>query len=86
MKKIAAILAFLLLMSCEDTDRQSGSIHGIMGQRKETVYVCTGPMSQCYHIDRKCYGLQRCSKRVVTVSLQEAQENGRRPCHYCCKR
>ena len=83
MKKAIIILVVLFLASC---DHANVSVHGIMGQRKETVYVCTGPMSQCYHIDRNCYGLQRCSKRVVTVNLQEAQENGRRPCHYCCKR
>ena len=80
MKKAIVILAALYLASC---DHATTNVHGIMGQRKETVYVCTGPMSQCYHIDRNCYGLQRCSKRVVAVSVQEAINEGRRPCKYC---
>ena len=83
MKKAKTILSFLIFASCDNASRQAGSIHGLMGHREKIVYICTGPMSQCYYSDRDCYGLQRCSKNVEVVSLKEAIEAGRRPCKYC---
>jgi len=83
MKKSIAILSLLVLASCGNPSRQTGSIHGIMGKREDVVYICTGPMSQCYHSDQDCYGLQRCSKSIEAVSLTEAIKDGRRPCKYC---
>ena len=82
-KKSIIILAMLFLTSCGDTGKQSGSIHGIMGRREETVYICTGPMSQCYHNSYRCKGLDRCSKTIEAVSITEAIKDGRRPCKYC---
>lgn len=79
-KKAIFILAVLSLASC---DNATTSVHGIMGQREKTVYICTGPMSQCYHSEQDCYGLQRCSKSIESVSLKEAIKDGRRPCKYC---
>ena len=81
--KIYMILMVLLLVSCNNPNCQSESIHGLMGQREKIVYICTGPMSQCYHSDQDCYGLQRCSKSIEAVSLSEAIKDGRRPCKYC---
>ena len=81
--KIHMILMVLFLVSCNNPNCQSGSIHGLMAQREKTVYICTGPMSQCYHSDQDCYGLQHCSKSIETVSLTEAIKDGRRPCKYC---
>ena len=83
MKKLLAISILALLASCGNPDRQQGSVHGIMGQREQTVYVCTGPMSQCYHTTPYCKGLERCSKTVEAVSVTEAIEAGRRPCKWC---
>lgn len=82
-KKSIIILAVLFLTSCGDAGKQSGSIHSLMAQREKIVYICTGPMSQCYHSDQDCYGLQRCSKSIEAVSLTEAIKEGRRPCKYC---
>ena len=82
-KKVIIILAVLFLASCDNANRQTGSIHGLMGKKEKTVYICTGPMSQCYHSDQDCYGLQRCSKSIEAVSLSEAIKDGRRPCKYC---
>lgn len=81
--KFVFVLFVFLLASCTNPSRQQGSIHGIMGQREETVYVCTGPMSQCYHATRYCKGLERCSKSVEAVSVAEAVQAGRRPCKWC---
>ena len=77
------IIMFLFLASCGNPSRQQGSVHGIMGRREQTVYVCTGPMSQCYHKDRHCKGLERCSKTIEAVSVAEAIDAGRRPCKWC---
>ena len=83
MKKLLAISILAFFASCGNPSRQQGSVHGIMGQREETVYVCTGPMSQCYHTSRNCKGLERCSKTIEAVSITEAIQAGRRPCKFC---
>lgn len=83
MRVIIILLAALFFSSCDNASHQAGSIYGLMGQREKTVYICTGPMSQCYHSDQDCYGLQRCSKSIEAVSLTEAIKDGRRPCKYC---
>lgn len=80
MNKLLAILPFIFLASCDHT---ATSVHGIMGQMEETVYVCTGPMSHCYHTSRNCKGLERCSKTIEAVSITEAIQAGRRPCKFC---
>jgi hypothetical protein len=80
MKKVLAILPFLILASC---DRATTSVHGIMGQSEETVYVCTGPSSRCYHSKRRCKGLENCSGTIRAVSIDEAIKWGRRPCKFC---
>ncbi len=50
---------------------------------KNPVYICTSFSAECFHNNRQCEGLQRCGSRIKTVSLEEAQSKGRRPCHYC---
>ena len=81
--KFVFVLFVFLLASCDNTSRHLGSVHGIMVEVEERVYVCTGPMSQCYHRDSDCYGLENCSASVRAVSLQEARQMGRRPCKLC---
>lgn len=46
------------------------------------VYVCNGPSSKAYHYTPNCKGLQKCSKQVVKVTLEEAKEEGRKLCGY----
>lgn len=82
-KKLATMALVVLLSSCGGSGRQTGSVHGIMGEVEERVYVCTGPMSKCYHRHSDCYGLENCSASVRAVSLQDARQMGRRPCRFC---
>jgi len=46
------------------------------------VYVCNGPSSKAYHYTPNCKGLQKCSKQVVKITLEEAKEKGRKLCGY----
>lgn len=78
--ELLAILFQIVFSSC---DNATTSVHGIMGQRKETVYVCTGPASRCYHKTSRCKWLERCSDRVEAVTVIEAIKFGKRPCKYC---
>ena len=51
----------------------------------DEVYICTGPHSHAYHTDRHCEGLDRCSRTIETVTLEEAEDMGRHPCRFCCE-
>lgn len=48
-----------------------------------SVYICTGGSSKCYHYDRGCKGLSRCSGEIEAVSEKEAEEMGRTACKIC---
>lgn len=49
------------------------------------VYICTGPSSKVYHTSPKCNGLRNCSKDIKKVTLEQAQQMGRRACKICVK-
>lgn len=49
------------------------------------VYICTGPQSKSYHKDTNCYGLQSCSADIEETTVEQAKDEGRKPCRYCCK-
>lgn len=51
--------------------------------KAEYVYICTGPKSKCYHKTKNCQGLDRCSKEIEEVTLEEAENMGRTPCKGC---
>ena len=51
----------------------------------DKVYICTGPQSHAYHTKRNCKGLDRCSKDIKTVTIEEAKRMHRHPCRFCCK-
>lgn len=51
----------------------------------EHVYICTGPQAKSYHKDNNCYGLQSCSDNIENISIDQAKDEGRKPCRYCCK-
>lgn len=57
-----------------------------MSASEPTVYICTGPKSECYHKKKDCRGLKSCSKEVKAVPLSKAKEIGRRACGYCWKK
>ena len=50
----------------------------------QKVYICTGGKSECYHSNKNCKGLSRCSKEIKEISLDDAKKMGRRPCKMCC--
>lgn len=47
------------------------------------VYICTGPSATVYHKTDECKGLLRCSRAIESISLDEAESMGRRPCKIC---
>lgn len=46
----------------------------------ESVFVCKGPGSKRYHLDKDCRGLSRCSTPVEKVTLKQARAMGRTLC------
>lgn len=47
------------------------------------VYVCMGQYATTFHAYSSCNGLSKCQAEIKTVTLQTAQEMGRRPCKMC---
>lgn len=47
------------------------------------VYVCKSKTSVAYHASQTCRGLNRCTHEIVTVSVKEAQDMGKRACKIC---
>lgn len=56
--KYLILLSFLLFSSSDDT----------------SVYICTGPKSECYHNKRDCRGLKNYSDEIKTVTLEKAKQ------------
>ena len=48
----------------------------------ETVYICTGPQSKKYHLNKNCTGLRNCSAEVKAVTKDQAVQMGRGLCGY----
>ena len=70
MKKVINILVTIaLLSSC--------------GSTGDEVWICTGRSSKCYHATQSCMGLSNCGGNIKEVSLEEAEDMGRRPCRIC---
>lgn len=75
MKKVMLLFAMLCLIE-----------PSVAFENRETaaqVYICTGPKAKAYHKTDRCRGLNRCSGKVVSVSLEKAKQMGRRPCGIC---
>ncbi len=49
----------------------------------ECVIICTGPSAYAYHSSNNCWGLNRCSASIESVTLKQAMSMGRRPCKVC---
>lgn len=49
---------------------------------EKKVYICTGPKAKVYHSTPKCKGLNKCSGKVIAVSLESVKEK-RRACKIC---
>ena len=50
---------------------------------RTAVYICTGGFAHAYHDNPDCRGLRQCNRSVSTVTIQEAADDGYRPCAYC---
>lgn len=48
-----------------------------------SAYICTGPQSEVYHSTKRCKGLRRCSGDLRKLSINEAENIGRRECKWC---
>lgn len=44
------------------------------------VYICKGNGSKRYHKSKNCRGLNNCTTKIYSVSLQEAKNMNRTPC------
>jgi hypothetical protein len=53
----------------------------ITSEPKE-VYICKGPLSKAYHMNRTCHGLDKCSTKIYKVALENAKKMGRKVCGY----
>lgn len=50
------------------------------------VYICKGPSSKAYHINKDCKGLSKCSTPVYEVRSTYAIDTLKRTkCHFCVK-
>lgn len=74
MKHLLLLLVTITLVACGGSKT---------AEKSKNVYICTGHMSECYHEAPDCRGLIRCSRDIEEVTIEEAEEMGRRPCSYC---
>ena len=47
------------------------------------VYLCKGSFSYAYHKSKACKGLETCSTRIDSLSVDSAKFMGRTPCGFC---
>lgn len=63
----------------------TAAIIGTMGHanlKDGEVIIVDSPSSECYHLDRDCRSLHN-SKKLKTITLEEAIKMGKRPCKNC---
>lgn len=48
-----------------------------------TVYICTGPYAERYHLSTDCHGLQQCGWDIDSVPLDTAKYYGYTLCGFC---
>ena len=51
------------------------------------VYISTGPYAKSYHCRLSCHTIKRCAEdgHYKKITLEEAQQMGRKPCGVCYK-
>ena len=95
MKKIILLLSAVAVLSCSDSKQpqrdadgailKNGQFYDNREEETNMVYICTGKTAHAYHSTDDCYGIQSCKGDIEEVSLDEAVDMGRTPCHYCHK-
>ncbi len=74
-------LSFSALASCSNhASYKNQEKHEIV---EDGVFVCTGPKAKRYHSVEDCMGLSKCKGEVVEITIEEAEERGKTPCHLC---
>lgn len=58
--------------------------YALVAPQSQQVLICESSSSYAYHA-YKCSGLSRCTHSISKLSLQEAQNLGRKPCKICYK-
>ncbi len=79
------LIVFGSLTALKSKNDSMNTISPVYDSGANQVYVCTGPQAKSYHKDPDCMGLQSCSAKIETVPIEEAKDEGRKPCRYCCK-
>lgn len=62
---------------------KNGQFYDDQEEETQEVWICLGRSSHAYHSTDECYGIQACRGEIEQVSLEEALDMGRTPCHYC---
>ncbi|MFH1049322.1 MAG: hypothetical protein V1779_00165 [bacterium] len=73
--KIVRIFIFLWFLS--------SITNTVFAQKEKCVVICQGRYAKVYHSSANCRGLNNCRGGVITVTLKEALNMGRRPCKVC---
>ena len=47
------------------------------------VYVCDSSTSVAYHASDSCKGLNKCSHKIISLSVADATSRGKRACKIC---
>lgn len=76
-------LCVLFITSSSNVISQSVKDQSEISSTETSVYICTGPKSQCYHSNSSCRGLRSCSGTIKKVTVKEAEKMNRRPCKIC---
>lgn len=93
MNRILFVVSLCAVLSCSENKQyerdEDGNVlkNGQFYDSKEAetgdVWICTGRSSHAYHSTDDCYGIKSCRGRKKKISLEEAIDMGRTPCHYC---
>ena len=89
MRYIKSVSLLIVLASCTESGNrrlpETGQFYNSQEQETGEVYICTGKKSHAYHSNKECFGLSSCSGDIETLTIEEAKEKGRTPCHFCHK-
>lgn len=47
-----------------------------------TVYICDSSNAYRYHLTRNCRGLNNCSHRIISITLEEAKKENKTLCKW----
>jgi hypothetical protein len=80
MNKFLKIALITILIACTSAIEKPGT------ELQNKVYICVSSTAYAYHWTESCRGLQRCTHRIIAVTLDEAKNTyQRRACGICYK-